>query len=75
MRKTYLTKEYKSNSLSGLNNLTNFNVLMDIQDNIIIDDRDIVYYSEASGEQTINTTQTLFNLNSFDSNKIKNDNH
>jgi len=56
MRRNYISPEYKSNRVEGTFNMTEEKAIlgskmMDIEDVIILDDRDIIYYQNTINEQ------------------------
>lgn len=80
MRRNSISPEYKYSPINGtfnMNERRSFfgSKMMDIEDSIVLDKKDIVYYQQSNGEQ-IDLTQEL-NLNSviYSVSVDKNDNH
>ena len=80
MRKKGVSPEFLQTTIPGSYNMSEQRVffgskMMDIEDEIILDNRDIVYYQQANGEQIDINQELTFDPNVYSIVDDKKDNH
>lgn len=80
MRRTYISPEFKTNNVYGTYNMveeSNFfgAKMLEIEDSILIDSQNIIYYQKLNGEQLDFDTETTLDSNIYSSSDDKNLNH
>lgn len=80
MRRTYISPEFKTNNVYGTYNMveeSNFfgAKMLEIEDSILIDNQNIIYYQKLNGEQLDFDTETTLDSIIYSSSDDKNLNH
>jgi hypothetical protein len=80
MRRTYISPEFKTNNVYGTYNMveeSNFfgAKMLEIEDSILIDSKNIIYYQKLNGEQLDFDTETTLESNIYSSSEDKKSNH